>query len=152
VYLTSLERAAAEHADRVSFAGTVFDPVALETIFRDARLFVYPSLAERGESFGLAPLEAMTHGCAVLASNLDCFLDFIRDGETGFVFDHRMQSPAESLRQKMESVIRNEPLLSSVADAGHRKSEEYSLSRVADRFITDFSSLINNSYVANTSG
>jgi glycosyltransferase involved in cell wall biosynthesis len=126
----------------VIFAGSIFDPSELEQTFRSARLFVYPSLAERGESFGLAPLEAMTHGCAVLVSKLDCFTDFVRDGETGFIFDHRSSSPEENLRIKIEKIINDEALLARVAEAGRRKSEEYSLSRVADRFIADFSSIV----------
>ena len=89
-YLASLKHSAKRANNRVTFAGPIFDAVELEQTFRGAKLFVYPSLAERGESFGLAPLEAMTHGCAVLVSKLECFGDFIRDGETGFVFDHRL--------------------------------------------------------------
>jgi len=147
-FLAKLKRSAAGAADRIAFAGSIFEPVALEKTLRDARLFVYPSLAERGESFGVAPLEAMTHGCAVLVSNLDCFSDFIRDGETGFVFDHRSSSAVESLRQKIDNVIGNEALLSRVAEAGQRKSSEYSLPHVADRFIADFSSLIEESDAA----
>lgn len=131
------------------FAGPIFDQTALEKTLRSARLFVYPSLAERGESFGLAPLEAMLHGCAVLVSRLDCFGDLIRDGETGFVFDHRTSCPADSLRQKMETVIGDEILLARVAAAGQRKSTEYSLPQVSDRFIADFNSLVQTSDVAN---
>ena len=141
-YSDALKRSAAEIGDRINFAGSIFDSSALEQTSRSARIFVYPSLAERGESFGLAPLEAMTHGCAVLISKLDCFGDFIPDGETGFVFDHRSNDPTESLRAKLETMVRDETMLSRVADAGQRKSAEYSLSRVADRFIADFSSLI----------
>jgi glycosyltransferase involved in cell wall biosynthesis len=144
-YLDALGRSAAGIAGQVIFAGSVFNPVALEQIFRDARVFVYPSVAERGESFGLAPLEAMTHGCPVLVSKLDCFGDFIRDGETGFVFDHRSKNPVESLGKKLEAMVRDEAVLARVAEAGHRKSSEYSLPRVADCFIADFSSLIHNS-------
>jgi glycosyltransferase involved in cell wall biosynthesis len=143
-YLGALERSAVESGNRVTFAGSIFDQAELEKAFRSARLFVYPSLAERGESFGLAPLEAMTHGCAVLASKLDCFGDFIRDGETGYVFDHRSKDPSESLRKKMEDVIADDIRLARVAESGHRKSAEYSLPRVADCFIADFSSLIHN--------
>ncbi|HEV3394051.1 MAG TPA: glycosyltransferase family 4 protein [Chthoniobacterales bacterium] len=141
-YLSTLRRSAVEAGDRVIFAGSIFDPYELEQTFRSARLFVYPSLAERGESFGLAPLEAMTHGCAALVSNLDCFTDFVRDGETGFIFDHRSSSPEESLRIKIEKITNDEALLARVAEAGRHKSEEYSLSRVADRFIADFSSIV----------
>jgi glycosyltransferase involved in cell wall biosynthesis len=141
-YLAKLRRSAAEAGERVTFAGSIFDSAALERTFRSARIFVYPSLAERGESFGLAPLEAMTHGCAVVVSGLDCFGDFIRDGETGFVFDHRSGDPVASLHSKLEAMIADEEQLAQVAEAGRRKSEEYSLSHVADRFIADFSSVI----------
>ncbi|HST30635.1 MAG TPA: glycosyltransferase family 4 protein [Chthoniobacterales bacterium] len=150
-YLFRLKRSIAKSDERITLAGSIFDPAALEKILRSARLFVYPSLAERGESFGLAPLEAMTQGCAVLVSKLDCFGDFIQGGETGFVFDHRSSSPAESLRAKMESVVSDEALLARVAEAGHLKSAEYSPSRVADLFIADFSSLIQDADVPNRS-
>lgn len=141
-YLATLQRSAVEAGDRVIFAGSIFDSARLQKTFRSARLFVYPSLAERGESFGLAPLEAMTHGCAVLVSKLDCFTDFVRDGETGFIFDHRSSSLDENLRTKIEKIANDEALLARVAEAGRRKSEEYSLSRVADCFIADFSSIV----------
>lgn len=141
-YLAALQQSAAECSGRVNFAGSIFDPNQLAKTFRSARLFVYPSLAERGETFGLAPLEAMTHGCAAVVSKLECFGDFIHDGDTGFVFDHRGGDPAESLRQKLEAVAGDETLVSRVAAAGHQKSSEYSPDRVADRFIADFSSLV----------
>lgn len=150
-YLFRLKRSMPKRDERITLAGSIFDPAELERIFRSARLFVYPSLAERGESFGLAPLEAMTHGCAVLVSNLECFGDFIRDDETGFVFDHRSTNPAESLRQRMEDVLGNDSRLAQVAESGHRKSTEYSLSKVADLFIADFSSLIHNADARNPS-
>lgn len=126
----------------VIFHGPVFDRTKLDEIFRGARLFVYPSLAERGESFGLAALEAMTHGCAVLVSNLGCFQDFIRDGETGFVFDHRSANPVPALRDKIDSLVRDETLLARVAEAGYRESENFSLENVASQFLSDFESVI----------
>lgn len=141
-YLTELKRVAAKAGGNVFFRGAIFDPPALEQNFRAARLFVYPSLAERGESFGLAPLEAMTHACAVIVSNLSCFNDFIREGETGFVFDHRSNNPAQALRQKMERLIANPTLLTRVSDKGYQRSADYSLAGVADQFLHDFSSLL----------
>ena len=149
-YLALLRNSAEKADGKVIFAGAVFDPAALEQTFRSARLFVYPSLADRGESFGLAPLEAMTHRCAVLVSNLGCFHDFVQDGETGFIFDHRAGSPGETLHEKIKNVIVDETLLDSVADAGYRKSAEYSVARVADQFLDDFNSLISSSHVART--
>jgi glycosyltransferase involved in cell wall biosynthesis len=141
-YLVDLKRRAESASGRVIFQGAIFDAITLEQTLCAARLFVYPSLAERGESFGLAPLEAMSHGCAVLVSNLDCFHDFIQESETGFIFDHRSNSPSETLRDKIDNIIADETLLARVAETGYRKAREYSLDRVAAEFLDDFSSLI----------
>ena len=149
-YLASLKRSVEGISDRVIFGGPIFDPVVLEQNFRAARLFVYPSLADRGESFGLAPLEAMAHRCAVIVSNLDCFHDFIRDGETGFIFKHQSNSASEKLREKIEMAIVDETLLARVADEGYRKSAEYSIAHVADQFLNDFNSLIRKSDAGTT--
>jgi glycosyltransferase involved in cell wall biosynthesis len=144
-YLVDLKRRAKDVAGQVSFHGAIFDQAALDQEFHAARLFVYPSLAERGETFGVAPLEAMAYGAAVLVSNLDCFHDFISDQETGFVFDHRAINPVEALQETMANIIANPTLLSRVGEAGYRKSAEYSLARVADQFLEDFNSLIHTS-------
>lgn len=144
-YLADLKRRARDAA--VVFRGPVFDPLALEKEFRAARIFAYPSLAERGETFGLAALEGMAHSCAVFVSDLGCFHDFICDGETGFIFNHRAQDPVESLREKIASAIVDPTLLARVAEAGHRKSAEYSPERVARKFLDDFESVIRNSNV-----
>jgi glycosyltransferase involved in cell wall biosynthesis len=150
-YLRKLKELARTATDKIVFRGPVFDPAQLEQIFRGARLFVYPSLAEFGESFGLAPLEAMAHGCAVVVSNLECFADFVDDGRTGFVFDHRSNNPAQALRERLESVIADPALLERGAEAGYRKSAEFSIDRVADQFVHDFSSILSKSHAARTS-
>src|SRR2546430_1961568 len=49
---------AAPVGPRCQFVGPVFDQEALIREDRRGTIFVYPSLAEKGESFGLAPLEA----------------------------------------------------------------------------------------------
>jgi len=147
-YLVDLKRRARDAA--VVFRGPVFDPLALEKEFRSARIFVYPSLAERGETFGLAALEGMAHSCPVFVSDLGCFHDFISDGETGFIFNHRAQNPVEALREKITSAIVDPALLARVADAGYRRSAEHSISRVADQFLADFNSVLRESDAART--
>jgi glycosyltransferase involved in cell wall biosynthesis len=150
-YLASLRSLAQAAANQVTLAGPIFEPAQLARTFRSARLFVYPSLAEHGESFGLAPLEAMASGCAVLVSNLECFQDFIADGESGFVFNHRSMDASLVLRQRMEQAIADETLLARTAEAGYRKSAEYSLPRVADQFLDDFKLVTQNSDAGSTS-
>jgi glycosyltransferase involved in cell wall biosynthesis len=149
-YLVDLRRHAANARENVIFRGPVFDHNLLQENYRAARLFVYPSLAEYGEAFGVAPLEAMASGTAVIVSNLDCFHDFISDGETGFIFDHRAKDPANKLRERMSEVIVDPTLLSQVAEAGYRKSASYSPARVADLFLHDFNSLLRDSDAART--
>ena len=146
-YLNRLQESAARARDQVEFTGPIFDTVKLEQTFRRARLFVYPSLAERGESFGLAPLEAMTHGCAVLVSDLECFRDFVDDGRTGFIFNHRAATVSDALAKKMTQIIGDDAALTAVAAAGQTCAASYSLPRVADQFLSDFMSLIRNTDV-----
>jgi glycosyltransferase involved in cell wall biosynthesis len=145
-YLASLEESSQTASNQVTFTGPIFEAGRLEDVFRGARLFVYPSLAERGESFGLAPLEAMAHGCAVLVSHLECFTDFVRDQETGFTFDHRAADPTAALGQKMEQLVADESLLGRVAAAGYLKASDYSVGRVADSFLNDFHSVMQESH------
>lgn len=140
-FLRELQRLAGE-AD-VEFTGPIFVPGQLVEEYRAARVFAYPSVAEKGESFGLAPLEAMANGCAVLVSGLPCFQDFIRDGETGFVFDHRQPDPAAALRARLGTLLADESLLERVAAAGYRTAADYSVERVAGQFLDDFESLVN---------
>lgn len=149
-YLVDLKARAATVQERVNFSGSVFDHNLLQENYRAARLFVYPSLAEYGEAFGVAPLEAMANGAAVIVSNLECFHDFITEGETGFIFDHRAKDPASNLLQKMSATIADPALLSRAAEAGYKRSSNYSPSHVTDLFLEDFNSLLSNSDAART--
>ena len=146
VYRAELQRAAAR-LDAVEFRGAIFDAAALEREFRSAALFVYPSLAERGETFGLAPLEAMTHGCPALVSDLGCFHDFIADRQTGFIFNHRAANPVTELQTKLSSLLADRSGLAVVGEAGYRKSEEYTAAKVARQFLDDFEAVIAHRHV-----
>jgi len=140
-YRTQLERAAGGAKNQIEMRGSIFDAAELETEFRKASLCVYPSLAERGETFGLAALEAMAHGCPVLVSALGCFRDFIDEGVTGFFFDHRQPDPAKVLSNKVAQILEDADLLASVSEAGWRKTAAYTLPRVAEQFLDDFAEL-----------
>ena len=143
-YLRQLRRSAALARDRVVFRGPIFDAAVLEEEFRAARIFAYPSLAARGETFGLAPLEAMTHGCAVLVSDLGCFRDFISPNETAVVFEGGAPDPANSLVVAFRDALSDPVRLQRIARAGQLKPEEFSRARVADKFLIDFEKLISD--------
>jgi glycosyltransferase involved in cell wall biosynthesis len=110
-----------------------------------AKLFVYPSLAERGESFGLAPLEAMANGCPALVSNLRCFDDYLKKGN-GFRFDHNSKPPAAALSEQLHSLTTNDNLLLSTAVRAHEVARDYDVTTIAERYLEDFVSLSNRSY------
>lgn len=140
-YLATLRQIAARASDRVVFRGPIYDSEALAREYENARVFVYPSVAEMGETFGLAALEAMAHGCATVVSQLGCFTDFIRDEDSGFVFDHRARDRAFALGEVLARIVADEARLASVAAAGLRQAQEFSMANVATRFLEDFESL-----------
>jgi len=53
-YLASLQSAAGKGEGKITFTGPIFDPGELASCFVRRDFFIYPSLSERGESFGLA--------------------------------------------------------------------------------------------------
>lgn len=81
---------------RLRFSDAVFDPRQLAARYGAMDIFCYPSLAEKGETFGVAVAEAMAAGAVPVVSDLDCFHELVRREETGLVFDHR--GPGAELR------------------------------------------------------
>jgi glycosyltransferase involved in cell wall biosynthesis len=73
---------------RIEWLPPEFDPVRLAGAYGGMDVFCYPSLALKGETFGVSVAEAMAAGCAVVVSALACFSDLVADGRTGLVFDH----------------------------------------------------------------
>lgn len=140
-YQRKLEAMAEPIASRVTWVGPVFASEVLAEHLRRASLFLYPSLAEHGETFGLAPLEAMSQGCPALVSDLACFRDFISDDVDGFVFDHRASESAATLAAKLTQLLADPARLQRASDAALRKMENYSLERIAQMYLDDFESL-----------
>jgi glycosyltransferase involved in cell wall biosynthesis len=141
-YYERLRQQAQSQAEKVRWIGPVFEPARLAAYYDQAALFVYPSLAEKGETFGLAPLEAMARGCPPLVSNLACFQDFIRPEETGFVFDHRRPDADRVLGDKIQSLLAAPERLRETGRRAFAKAQEYALPLVATRYLEDFAALL----------
>ncbi|MFP6900749.1 MAG: glycosyltransferase family 4 protein, partial [Opitutales bacterium] len=124
-YLGRLRERTASVASRVEFPGPLFEENQLRAELLRAGLFVYPSLAERGETFGLAPLEAMSCGCPPLVSSLDCFTDFVEDGVDGFRFDHKKGNPADSLQLKLKTLLEEPELVNKARLPALRKASKF---------------------------
>jgi glycosyltransferase involved in cell wall biosynthesis len=137
-FLQQLKKISAGFENRVEFLEPEFNEVALRKNYEQSDLFVYPSLAESGESFGAAPLEAMAAHCPALVSNLACFRDFIRDGENGFVFDHRAPDNVAEMARRLELLLQNPNQLFMVGKMARATAENFSIPRVADQYLDDF--------------
>ncbi len=141
-YLNRLRDKSREVRDLVEWPGPIFDVNALNAQYGQSSFFVYPSLAERGESFGLAPLEAMAAGCPPIVSSLECFHDFIQAGKNGWIFDHRGADPAKNLAEALRTVIATADDLQLVRECAQCTAREFSLTKVADQFLSDFREIV----------
>jgi glycosyltransferase involved in cell wall biosynthesis len=141
-YLSELVRLAQPLGSLCSLAGPIFDKQELIKEYQAASVFVYPSLAQRGEAFGLAPLEAMAAGCAVVVSNLRCFDDFVQDGLTALKFDHRCSDPQASLTAKLALLVEEPKLIEEIGINGNIAARKFQTSTIASRMLDDFESLL----------
>ena len=122
--------------ERMTWPGPVFAPDELNAWYQRATVFVYPSLAEKGETFGLAPLEAMSWGAVPVVSDLACFRDFISAGQNGFVFAHRVD-PVGQLIQTLRPVLARDDL-SALAESAMEVRQTHALARIGDVFLEEF--------------
>lgn len=83
--------------DRLEICPPEFDAAKLARHYGALDIFCYPSLAEQGETFGVAVAEAMAAGCAPIVSGLACFHELVREGSTGLVFNHTSPSAETDL-------------------------------------------------------
>ena len=141
-FLENLKDLAEPAKEAIRFLDPIFDDVKLREELGRANLFVYPSMADKGETFGVAALEAMSCGCPPLVSGLGCFRDFIRDGDTGFVFDHRGSDAQKNLSSKLGEVLREPEKLSRIGQVARKQSENFTLEKVSKLFLDDFASLL----------
>jgi glycosyltransferase involved in cell wall biosynthesis len=127
----------------INWVDAISDPSHLADQIRKCDIYCYPSIAEKGESFGVAPLEAMATGTPTVVSALECFTDFIEDGITGILFDHRATLPHKELANAIEHLIRDADLRCRLSAAGSDLAHSrFSTSAIASLYLKDFQSLL----------
>jgi len=142
-FLRAMQTLGERSGARVDWPGQIFDPEKLAEEYRSSLVFVYPSVAETGEAFGVAPIEAMAYGCAPLVSNLACFRDFIADGVTGFVFDQRAVEPEKNLAKRLADLLGLSPeQIMRIGAQARAKVAQFDVEPVAQRYFEDFASLL----------
>lgn len=126
----------------VEFTGPIYDMAVLNRYYAEAAVFVYPSVAEQGETFGLAPLEAMAWGCAPIVSSLACFHDFIRHEHNGLIFDHRDARAVELLAEAIARVQADASLRMRLAQQALGVRQTHSIAVIAKQFLAEFARAI----------
>jgi glycosyltransferase involved in cell wall biosynthesis len=139
-FLAELRAMTADLGARVDFVGPIFDEAQLADRYAQAAVFVYPSVAERGEAFPLAPLEAMACGSAVVVSDLRCFDDAVAPGRNGLAFDHR-DPTGGSLARVLDRLMTSAALREEISSRGKETSRRYAPAEVAKLFMSDFAEL-----------
>ena len=122
----------------VRLEAPVYDPAALAKIYDEADVFVYPSVAESGESFGIAPLEAMARGVVPVVSDLAVFREYLEPEVNGKVFDHRSARAAENLSSALGAMVRDASARRHMAAAGQETAGMFSTAAVAERYLKLF--------------
>ena len=139
-YLQSLK--SIFNSPKVQFIEPIYDVNKLNLLYKEASIFVYPSIAEKGETFGLAPLEAMAWSAVPVVSNIACFKDFIFNGKNGLIFDHRVENASEQLKECVLDLINNHHKLVQFANEAIKVNISHSPDNIADLFIADFKRLL----------
>ena len=140
-WVAALRMEAEATGARIEWLGSEFDSDRLARLYGSFDIFCYPSLAEKGETFGVAVAEAMAARCAVVVSALGCFSDLVADGRTGLVFDHVAADPARSLADCIGRLVEDEELRKDLAGRGQLHARRFDYSEVSRRILEDLALL-----------
>ena len=99
---------------------------ALPDYYRAADVVVVPSFYE---SFGLVAVEAMASGVPVVASRVGGLASTVADGRTGYLIAWRCPEP---FAEKIEVLLRNEPLRGAMGAGAAERMRAYSWDAVAE--------------------
>ncbi|MGC8881149.1 MAG: glycosyltransferase family 4 protein [Minisyncoccia bacterium] len=103
-------------------------------LYRHAKLFVFPSLFE---GFGLPPLEALSLGCPVIASNIPVLKEIL--GEDVACFN---PYDIKDMAEKLLNAITDEGYRSSLLKAGKDRLKLFDKNKIIEEYINIFNELL----------
>ncbi|MBL65910.1 MAG: hypothetical protein CML14_06960 [Puniceicoccaceae bacterium] len=136
-YLNQIKNEIKKVEAKIELVEPIFGETEIIQEYKFSRIFVYPSLAEKGETFGLSILESMSQGCVPLVSSLPCFQDFVSP-ENGYIFDCKHEMVEHSLKNCLKRGIQTEASHQKFSDKAYEKAKEFEASSVARLFLEDF--------------
>lgn len=113
--------------ENIVFCGYLSDEELLRK-YKEASVFVYPSLYE---GFGLPPLEAMQHGCPVLASNRASLPEVC--GNAAIYFDP--ENPADFSAKLLELIDNYDELSPVLIRNGYLRLEQFNVNDVVVKML-----------------
>jgi len=120
-------------ADRITLIPKA-DEGTLALAYRDAALFVYPSLYE---GFGFPPLEAMSLGCPVLVYRTSSLPEVC--GDAAFYFDN---ADVDELSRALVSTLQDDAGLALKRQLGQQHVKLYNWSRTASETLNIYRALL----------
>ncbi len=136
-----LAKFAAVLGPRLDWLGPEYDPEKLARQYGELDIFCYPSLAAKGETFGLAVAEAMAAHCAPVVSDLACFSELVRDGDTGLVFEHSAPGADMRLADALARLLADGDLRQALAVRAQAHVRRFDFANVADYALADLERL-----------
>lgn len=121
-------------AGRVVFAGALDHAHVIDALFA-SDLFVFPS---QTETLGLAVLEAMAAGRAVLVVRGGATAEIVRDGETGRV----VAADPAALRAAITDLARDPELRRAMGERARAAVAAYSQARVIDQLVAAYEDML----------
>lgn len=131
----AIAAAVGQSSDSVHFTGEVSDAELMDLV-ANARAMVFPSLYE---GFGIPPLEAMTVGCPVVASDIPSLRETCLEAAE-YIDPYDIKDIARGI----EKVLLDEAYAVKLIEAGMLRSRDFSYSKTADIIISAFREYFNN--------
>jgi glycosyltransferase involved in cell wall biosynthesis len=118
---------------KIIFTGFVEEEL-LPVLYNAAEVFVYPSFYE---GFGLPPLEAMSCGTPVIASNTSSIPEVVQN--SGILID---PYDTDSLVTALGKVLSNESIKATLSKSALKKSSEFSWESTALKTLNSYKSIV----------
>jgi len=116
-----------KYPDNVKYLGYIEDIEKRTECFRNADIFIFPTLRE---AFGLVLLHAMAEGIPVIASNEGEISKTIKDKENGYLIE---KGNAEQLAQQILNLSGDQSLRKKMGEANRRKYLDHFVPQVFER-------------------
>lgn len=130
--------------DRLVILPPEFVPDKLARLYGSFDIFCYPSIADGGETFGIAVAEAMAAGAVPVVSDLACFRDLVVPSVCGLTFDHHNQNRAVVLADLLRSLIIDSALRRRLRLQAQESSRRFDFTVAARHLLAHFEQLVRN--------